>query len=101
MLGLATEGLALTTAGDVEEGCAASTRPWPPPSAASTRNTSGCAGRVAALIYGCERVRDYDRAAQWCCKVDEFAERMRIQFVNGVCRAHYAAVLTWHGSWSR
>jgi LuxR family transcriptional regulator, maltose regulon positive regulatory protein len=23
-----------------------------------------------------------------------------IQFLNGVCRAHYAAVLTWHGSWS-
>ena len=51
------------------------------------------------LIYACERVRDYDRAAQWCRNVEEFAERMRIQFLNGVCRVHYAAVLTWHGSW--
>jgi LuxR family maltose regulon positive regulatory protein len=31
--------------------------------------------------------------------VEEFAERMRIQFLNGVCRVHYAAVLAWHGSW--
>jgi predicted nucleic acid-binding protein len=23
-------------------------------------------------IYACERVRDYDRAAQWCRKVEEF-----------------------------
>jgi LuxR family maltose regulon positive regulatory protein len=30
---------------------------------------------------------------------EEFAERMRIQFLNGVCRVHYAAVLAWHGSW--
>jgi LuxR family transcriptional regulator, maltose regulon positive regulatory protein len=51
------------------------------------------------LLYGCERVRDFDRAAQWCRKVEEFTERMRVQFINGVCRAHYAAVLTWHGSW--
>ena len=38
------------------------------------------------LIYACERVRDYDRAAQ-CRNVEEFAERMRIQFLNGVCRS--------------
>ena len=53
------------------------------------------------LIYACEQVRDFDRAGQWCKKVEDFAQRMRIQFVNGVCRAHYAAVLTWHGDWAQ
>ena len=52
------------------------------------------------LIYACERVRDYDRAAQWCRSVAEFADRMRIQFLSGICRVHVAAVLTWHGRWT-
>ena len=45
-------------------------------------------------------MRDFDRACQWCKKLEEFTERLRIQFVNGVCRAHYAAVLTWRGDWA-
>ena len=49
------------------------------------------------LIYACEQVRDYDLAAQWCRNVEEFAERMQHQFLNGV-KVHYAAVLAWHGS---
>jgi LuxR family maltose regulon positive regulatory protein len=59
----------------------------------------GVAWTCCYLIYACERVRDYDRAAQWCRNVEEFAGRMQIQFLNGVCRVHYAAALVWHGSW--
>ena len=51
------------------------------------------------MIYACERVRDYDRAAQWCGEVEEFSRRMHIRFVNGTCRAHYAGVLVWAGDW--
>ena len=51
------------------------------------------------VIYACERVRDYERAAQWCRKVDEYTERRDIRWVRHVCRAHYAAVLTWRGDW--
>ena len=25
---------------------------------------------------------------------------MDTRFVTGVCRAHYAVILTWHGSWT-
>ena len=27
------------------------------------------------MIYACERVRDFDRAGQWCTQMKEFCER--------------------------
>jgi ATP/maltotriose-dependent transcriptional regulator MalT len=51
------------------------------------------------LISACERVRDYERAAQWCARVGEFCERYGIVLYLGVCRVHYAGVLTWQGRW--
>jgi ATP/maltotriose-dependent transcriptional regulator MalT len=51
------------------------------------------------LLNACERVRDYERAAEWCRKVEEFSRAMKTNFVTLACRAHYGAVLTWHGQW--
>jgi LuxR family maltose regulon positive regulatory protein len=99
MLGLATEGLALVSQGELKE------EMWRLDEAVAAalggeyEELVGVGWTCCYLIYACERVRDYDRAAQWCRNVEEFAERMRVQFLNGVCRVHYAAVLTWHGSW--
>lgn len=96
---LAIEGLALVSEGHVQEGM----RRLDESSAAALggeyEGLVGVAWTCCYLIYACERVRDYDRAAQWCEKVGEFAQRMQIRFVNGVCRVHYGSVLTWHGSW--
>jgi ATP/maltotriose-dependent transcriptional regulator MalT len=99
MLGLATEGLALVTEGDVHDGMRRLDEATAAALGGEYEELHGVCWTCCYLIYGCERVRDYDRAAQWCRKVEEFTERKRVQFVNGVCRAHYAAVLTWHGSW--
>jgi DNA-binding NarL/FixJ family response regulator len=51
------------------------------------------------LISACEQVRDFDRASQWCREVNEFCERHGIALLLGVCRAKYAAVLTWQARW--
>jgi len=99
MLGLATEGLALVTEGEVADGMRRLDEATAAALGGEYEELHGVCWTCCYLIYGCERVRDYDRAAQWCRKVEEFTERMRVQFVNGVCRAHYGAVLTWHGSW--
>ncbi|MGH2949358.1 MAG: LuxR C-terminal-related transcriptional regulator [Solirubrobacteraceae bacterium] len=99
MLGLATEGLGLVTEGEVADGMRRLDEATAAALGGEYDELHGVCWTCCYLIYGCERVRDYDRAAQWCRKVEEFTERMRVQFVNGVCRAHYAAVLTWHGSW--
>jgi DNA-binding NarL/FixJ family response regulator len=50
------------------------------------------------LISACERVRDFDRAAQWCERVGEFCSQHDIFLLN-TCRAHYASVLSWQGRW--
>jgi LuxR family transcriptional regulator, maltose regulon positive regulatory protein len=99
MLGLATEGLGLVTEGEVADGMRRLDEATAAALGGEYDELHGVCWTCCYLIYGCERVRDYDRAAQWCRKVEEFTERMRVQFVNGVCRAHYAAVLTWHGNW--
>src|SRR3954468_17508780 len=73
--GLALEGVALVSAGEVAQGM----RRLDEATLAAT------AGEVTELhavglvccwqLFACERVRDYDRAAQWCARVNEFTKR--------------------------
>src|SRR5258708_38077982 len=51
-------------------------------------------------IFACERVRDYDRAAQWCARVQEFSKRWRLRPLSAICRTQYAGVLIWRGDWA-
>lgn len=52
------------------------------------------------LIAACERVRDFGRAAEWCGRMQEMADRMRIADAQGICQVHYGAVLVSCGDWS-
>jgi ATP/maltotriose-dependent transcriptional regulator MalT len=52
------------------------------------------------MIYACKRVRDYDRAAQWCDLTKELAERLGDRVTFAACRLHYADVLLWRGAWA-
>ena len=51
------------------------------------------------LIDACERVRDYERAGQWCIKVKEICERWKHKVMFATCRTQYATVLIWRGDW--
>ena len=51
------------------------------------------------LIFACARVQDFARAAEWCETMREAADRMRHVGSQGICRAHYGAVLTQSGDW--
>lgn len=51
------------------------------------------------LISACERVRDVDRAAQWCDKLREIADRWSYHAMFAYCRTHYAGVLISRGAW--
>jgi ATP/maltotriose-dependent transcriptional regulator MalT len=51
------------------------------------------------LISACERVRDYDRAGQWCDRAIRLADRWSYRFMFAYCRSHYAGVLIWRGAW--
>jgi LuxR family transcriptional regulator, maltose regulon positive regulatory protein len=100
MTGLALEGVALITQGELAEG-------MPRLDEATTAVVSGemtdpiAIGRSSCLlVVACEAIRDFERAAQWCHRIKEFCVRMRFHFPLAVCRAHYAGVLTWRGSWT-
>ncbi len=51
------------------------------------------------LIYACERVRDVERAAQWCDKLRQFTEQWSYQALFAYCQTHYASVLMSRGAW--
>lgn len=52
------------------------------------------------LIAACDRVRDYDRAVQWCHRLKAYCEQWHFLTLFAVCRTQYAAVCMWRGAWS-
>jgi LuxR family transcriptional regulator, maltose regulon positive regulatory protein len=97
--GLALEGLALVSAGDVPGGM----RKLDEATAAATAGEikeMHAVGQVCCWqIFACERVRDFDRAAQWCARALEFSKRWRVRPMSAICRAQFAGVLIWRGAW--
>jgi DNA-binding NarL/FixJ family response regulator len=99
MVCLALEGLALVALGAVPAGM----RRLDAAAAAAV------AGEVASvriievicchLIDACERVRDLERAGEWCMRVEEIASRYEDAEMFATCRTHYSDLLVWRGDW--
>jgi ATP/maltotriose-dependent transcriptional regulator MalT len=51
------------------------------------------------LIAACERIRDFDRAAQWCDRLKAFCAKWGLRPLFAVCRTQYASVCMWRGAW--
>ena len=96
---LGLEGLALASDGKIADGI----RQLDEASAAAIAGEMSelwAVGRTCCyMITACERVRDLERASQWCQRMLEFAKRWRIRDLFAVCRAHYGAILVWRGTW--
>lgn len=99
ILGLAMEGIALVTEGDVSRGMDRLDEATTAALAGELHEVYSVTWALCYLIYACERVRDYDRAGQWCRKMRDLAEAHEIRFALGICRAHYGGVLLWRGAW--
>jgi LuxR family transcriptional regulator, maltose regulon positive regulatory protein len=99
MLGRAVVGLALVASGSVTEGM----RNLDEAGAAiiagelTDRVAIGLSG--CYLIAACERVRDYERAVQWCHRLKEFCAKWGIHPLFAVCRTQYASICLWRGTW--
>ncbi len=98
-LGLAVEGAALVDEGAVQEGMGRLDEAATSALAGECDQLAGMAYTCCLVISACDRVRDIDRAGQWCRKVEEFSNRMGIRFVHGSCRAYHASTLVWVGDW--
>jgi LuxR family transcriptional regulator, maltose regulon positive regulatory protein len=99
-VGMALEGLALVSEGEIDGGTRLLDEAMTTVVGGEVEQLFSVGWIACYLIYACERIRDFDRAAQWCQKMAEFAERLHFHFWSGICRAHYAGVLTWRGHWS-
>ena len=99
MLGRALQGLALVASGAVAEGMRA----------LDEVNTAVVAGEMSDLIAiglaccymiaACDRVRDYDRAVQWCTRLKAFCAKWGLRPLFAVCRTQYASICMWRGTW--
>ena len=97
--GLALEGLSLVSGGDVAAGMRCLDEATVAATAGEMKELHAVGLVCCWQIFACERVRDFDRAAQWCARVQEFTKRWGLRPLSAVCRAQYAGVLVWRGEW--
>jgi LuxR family transcriptional regulator, maltose regulon positive regulatory protein len=99
MQALALEGVSLVAEGDVAHGMRLLDEATAAALGGEMREVELIAQTCCFMIYACERVRDFDRAGQWCTRMKEFCQRAGLSALFAVCRTHYATVLTEQGEW--
>jgi ATP/maltotriose-dependent transcriptional regulator MalT len=100
MLGVALEGLAMVTEGEVAEGMSRLDEATAAATAGELSDPAMIGTACCYLIRACEQVHDYDRAAQWCERVREFCRRWKFTHLFSACRIQYASLLTLRGEWA-
>ena len=56
-------------------------------------------GVCCFMITSCERIRDFDRAAEWCDRAQDFCRDYLSESLFAWCRTSYAGALVWWGDW--
>lgn len=99
MMAEALKGFILVTEGRVSEGMLLLDEASVLALSAEAKDIKLITTACCFLIDACDRVRDYERAGQWCGKVQEICKRWRHRIVFATCRNQYAGVLIWKGDW--
>jgi ATP/maltotriose-dependent transcriptional regulator MalT len=97
---LAMQGLSLVGEGRIDDGMARLDEAAAAALGGELEDEAWANKILCYLIFACEWVRDFNRATQWCEKMRQIADRMQFTFAQGVCRAHYGAVLISRGKWT-
>lgn len=100
VVGMAMEGLAMVSLGNIETGMALLDEAGTAASTGEVQELYSTTWTFCYLIYACERIRDVERVEQWCEKMKELSLRINFRFTMGICRAHYAGALISQGKWS-
>lgn len=101
VLGLAMEGLARVSEGDVPGGMRLLDEATVAALSGELSDLNIVGTACCYMIHACERVRDLERAAQWCQRVQEFCSKWNFTQMFTVCRTQYASVLMLQGEWSK
>ena len=99
MLGVSVQGLALVASGAVAEGMRRLDEVNAAIVAGELKDLVVIGLSCCYLIAACERVRDYDRAVQWCARLKVFCEKWGLRPLFAVCRTQYASICLWRGTW--
>jgi LuxR family transcriptional regulator, maltose regulon positive regulatory protein len=99
MLGQASLGFATVCEGDVAEGMRLLDEATAAAVGGEMTDPDAIVTTCCYMISACERVRDYERAGQWCSRAIRLADRWSYRFMFAYCRTHYAGVLIWRGAW--
>ena len=99
MLGRAVQGLALVASGAVAEGMRALDEVNTAVVAGEMKDLVAIGLSCCYMIAACDRVRDYDRALQWCTRLKAFCAKWGLRPLFAVCRTQYASICMWRGSW--
>jgi DNA-binding CsgD family transcriptional regulator len=99
MTAIALDGLARVSQGAIAEGMARLDEATTAATAGEMRDPIAIGFSCCYLIFACERVRDFERAGQWCERVSRLASGWNIRALRSVCRAHYGTVLMLRGEW--
>lgn len=99
MMGLALEGLALVGLGEVAEGMRRLDEATAAAVAGDMQDLKAIAATGCFMVFSCERVRDVDRASQWCDQFMAFYCRNDMPAYLAFCGAHHASVLIAKGRW--
>jgi LuxR family maltose regulon positive regulatory protein len=100
MVGRALAGIAIAVSGDVVEGMHALDGVNAAVLAGELSDPIAIALACCYLVVACERVRDTDRAVQWCNRLRKFCRTWGLRPLLAVCRTQYASVCVWSGDWS-
>lgn len=95
----ALEGLTLVNEGKVSEGMRRIDEATTAAMAGEMRDLDSVAQTCCMLLYACERVRDYKRAAQWQKRIAHFCREWEIEPLFAVCATQHAAMLVGSGNW--
>jgi DNA-binding CsgD family transcriptional regulator len=100
MLFLALDGLARVASGDVAEGMRRLDEATAAAMAGEVQEVRFVELICCHLIDACNRVRDFDRAREWCRRVEEIATRIGDAEIFTMCRTYYGEILVWRGAWN-
>lgn len=99
LMAVALEGLALVCGGSVDDGMRRLDAAAAAAVAGEVSDVDMAESICCYLIDACKRVRDLDRAAEWCERVAEISRRFDDRFMFATCRVHHADVLMSSGDW--
>jgi LuxR family transcriptional regulator, maltose regulon positive regulatory protein len=100
MTAVALDGLARVSSGDIAAGMARLDEASAAATGGDMRDPVAIGFSCCYLIFACERVRDFDRAGQWCGRLARYCEATNNRLLLSVCRTHYGTVLALRGEWA-